>query len=81
VTQSVVLVWAINFAYVIWTYWEGLRLNVISSARHRRKWWEPMVIVALIPVFSFLEGLGGLRGLIKFLRREENKFVVIAKPA
>ncbi|WP_405019160.1 membrane glycosyltransferase [Kitasatospora sp. NBC_00070] len=81
VTQSVVFIWAINFAYVIWTYWEGLRLNALSSASYRRKWWEPIAIVALIPVFSFLEGLGGLRGLIKFLRREENQFVVIAKPA
>ncbi|WP_045699847.1 glycosyltransferase family 2 protein [Streptomyces rubellomurinus] len=81
VTQSVVLVWSINFAYVIWTYWEGLRLNVVASANHRRKWWEPMVVVACIPLFSFLEGWGGLRGLIKFLKREENKFVVIAKPA
>ncbi|MDH6141673.1 MULTISPECIES: glycosyltransferase family 2 protein [Kitasatospora] len=81
VTQSVTLVWALNFAYVIWTYWEGLRLNVVGSAQHRRKWWEPMVVVAAIPLFSFIEGLGGLRGLIKFLRREENKFVVIAKPA
>ncbi|MFE2725146.1 glycosyltransferase family 2 protein [Kitasatospora sp. NPDC059327] len=81
VTQSVVLIWSINFAYVIWTYWEGLRLNVVGSADHRRKWWEPMAVVAAIPLFSLLEGWGGMRGLIKFLRREENKFVVIAKPA
>ncbi|HEY8979266.1 MAG TPA: glycosyltransferase family 2 protein [Streptomyces sp.] len=81
VTQSVVLLWALNFAYVIWTYWEGLRLNALASVSGRRKWWEPIVVVALIPVFSVLEGLGGLRGFIKFVKREENKFVVIAKPA
>ncbi|WP_416972363.1 glycosyltransferase family 2 protein [Streptomyces sp. 4F14] len=81
VTQSVVILWALNFAYVIWTYWEGLRLNALASLSGRRKWWEPVVVVALIPVFSVLEGLGGLRGFIKFAKREENKFVVIAKPA
>ncbi|MFE4668416.1 glycosyltransferase family 2 protein [Streptomyces sp. NPDC056716] len=81
VTQSVVILWALNFAYVIWTYWEGLRLNTLASLSGRRKWWEPIVVVAMIPVFSVLEGLGGLRGFIKFARREENKFVVIAKPA
>ncbi|WP_369248595.1 glycosyltransferase family 2 protein [Streptomyces sp. R41] len=81
VTQSVVILWALNFAYVIWTYWEGLRLNAIASASGRRKWWEPVVVIALIPVFSVLEGLGGFKGFLKFLRREENKFVVIAKPA
>ncbi|MFI1966750.1 glycosyltransferase family 2 protein [Streptomyces pathocidini] len=79
--QSVVILWALNFAYVIWTYWEGLRLNALASARGHRKWWEPIVVVALIPVFSVLEGLGGFKGFLRFVRREENKFVVIAKPA
>ncbi|WP_258564209.1 glycosyltransferase family 2 protein [Streptomyces himalayensis] len=81
VTQSIVILWALNFAYVIWTYWEGLRLNALASVSGRRKWWEPIVVVALIPVFSVLEGLGGFKGFLKFVRREENKFVVIAKPA
>ncbi|MER6978229.1 glycosyltransferase family 2 protein [Streptomyces carpinensis] len=81
VTQSVVILWALNFAYVIWTYWEGLRLNALASVSGRRKWWEPIVVVALIPVFSVLEGLGGFKGFLRFVRREENKFVVIAKPA
>ncbi|MFI1466209.1 glycosyltransferase family 2 protein [Streptomyces wuyuanensis] len=81
VTQSIVVLWALNFAYVIWTYWEGLRLNALASVSGRRKWWEPIVVIALIPVFSVLEGLGGFKGFLKFVRREENKFVVIAKPA
>ncbi|MEU7280303.1 glycosyltransferase family 2 protein [Streptomyces sp. NPDC045431] len=81
VTQSVVVMWSLSFAYVIWTYWEGLRLNALVSFNGKRAWWEPFAVLALIPVFSVMEGLGGLRGLIKFLRREENKFVVIAKPA
>ncbi len=81
VTQSVVILWALNFAYVIWTYWEGLRLNALASVSGRRKWWEPIVVVALIPVFSVLGGPRRLQGFLKFVRREENKFVVIAKPA
>jgi cellulose synthase/poly-beta-1,6-N-acetylglucosamine synthase-like glycosyltransferase len=81
VAQSVVLLWSINFAYVIWTYWEGLRLNSMVSADGKRKWWEPIAVVFLIPVFALMEGLGVFRGFIKFARREENKFVVIAKPA
>jgi len=39
-----------------------------------------LTVIALIPLFAMMEGIGGLRGLIKFLRRTENKFVVIAKP-
>ncbi|MFG2877669.1 glycosyltransferase family 2 protein [Streptomyces sp. NPDC048337] len=81
VAQSVVVLWSLNFAYVVWTYWEGLRLNALVSLSGRRKWWEPIVVIGLIPLFSILEGLGGFRGFIKFVRREENKFVVIAKPA
>ncbi|MDH6109204.1 egghead protein (zeste-white 4 protein) [Kitasatospora sp. MAP12-15] len=80
VAQSVVLLWALNFGYVIWMYWEGLRLNGLVSAGGRRRWWEPMAVIALIPVFSMLEGFGGFCGFLKFVRGEENKFVVIAKP-
>jgi len=66
---------------VIWMYWEGLRLNAEVSDRGRRKWWEPWAVILLIPVFGLMEGFGGVRGFMKFLRRAENKFVVIAKPS
>jgi hypothetical protein len=79
VTESVLLLWALNYSYVVWTYWEGLRLNALSSAGGRRRWYEPLVVIVLIPVFALLEGVGGLRGFVKFLRRQEHKFVVIAK--
>ena len=81
VAESVLVLWALNFGYVVWTYWEGLRLNALSSATGRRKWWEPIVVLALIPVFALMEGAGGFRGFLKFLFRRQNKFVVIAKPA
>jgi cellulose synthase/poly-beta-1,6-N-acetylglucosamine synthase-like glycosyltransferase len=81
VTLFVVPLWALNMAYVIWMYWEGLRLNAGVSCGGRRKWWEPWVVILLIPIFGLMEGLGGLRGFVKFARRVENKFIVIAKPS
>lgn len=72
--------WALNLGYTIWMYWEGLRLNAGVSARGTRRWWEPPVTIALIPFFAMIEGIGGLRGFLKFVRRTENKFIVIAKP-
>jgi beta-1,4-mannosyltransferase len=80
VTLFVVPLWALNMAYVIWMYWEGLRLNAAVSANGRRRWWEPCAVILLIPVFGLMEGFGGLRGFLKFARRVENKFTVIAKP-
>jgi beta-1,4-mannosyltransferase len=81
VTLFVVPLWALNMAYVIWMYWEGLRLNAGVSGSGRRKWWEPWAVILLIPIFGLMEGLGGLRGFVKFARRTENKFIVIAKPS
>lgn len=72
--------WVLNMAYTIWMYWEGLRLNAGVSASGRRKWWEVFAVLVLIPYFSIIEGIGGLRGLIKIIRRTENQFTVIAKP-
>jgi beta-1,4-mannosyltransferase len=81
VSLFVIPMWALNMAYTIWMYWEGLRLNAGVSAGGRRKWWELIAVILLIPVFGLLEGLGGIRGFLKFVRRVENKFIVIAKPS
>ncbi|HUC26003.1 MAG TPA: glycosyltransferase family 2 protein [Streptosporangiaceae bacterium] len=81
VTIFIVPLWALNMAYVIWMYWEGLRLNAAVSDGGRRKWWEPWAVILLIPVFGLMEGFGGMRGFVKFARRVENRFVVIAKPS
>ncbi len=80
-TLFIIPLWALNMAYTIWMYWEGLRLNAGVSARGRRKWWETVAVMLLIPVFAMMEGLGGLRGFLKFARHAENKFIVIAKPS
>jgi len=81
VTESVLILWALNFGYAVGTYWEGLRVNVRASADPRRRWWELIAVVGLIPLFAFIEGCGALRGLWKFLTRREQRFTVIAKPA
>ena len=60
---------------------EGLRINAQVSNNGRRLWWEPLMIIPLIPFLSLIEGIGGFKGFLKYLRREENQFVVIAKPA
>lgn len=73
-------IWALNLAYVIWMYWEGLKVNSSVSTYGRRKVWEPPLLLLLIPLLSLLEGIGGFMGLVRFLRREKNEFVVIAKP-
>ncbi|GAA0735797.1 hypothetical protein GCM10010199_56470 [Dactylosporangium roseum] len=81
VTLVVIPFWALNMAYTIWMYWEGLRINAGVSNDDRRKWWEPLAVVLLIPMFGLLEGVPGLRGFVKFARRTENRFTVIAKPS
>ncbi len=83
ISLFIVPLWVLNTSYTIWMYWEGLRLNAGVSAhgRGRRKFWEPIAVVLLIPFFGMLEGIGGLRGFLKFARRAENKFIVIAKPS
>jgi cellulose synthase/poly-beta-1,6-N-acetylglucosamine synthase-like glycosyltransferase len=81
VSLLIVPIWILNFAYIIWMYWEGLRLNGGASSNGRRKFWEPFAVIALIPIFGLMEGAGGLRGFLKFVRRAENRFTVIAKPS
>ncbi|MGH1553986.1 hypothetical protein ACRAWF_24680 [Streptomyces sp. L7] len=47
VTQSVVILWALNFAYVVWTYWEGAaaeprsRRPAAGASGGSRSWWSP----------------------------------------
>ncbi|OIV36597.1 membrane glycosyltransferase [Mangrovactinospora gilvigrisea] len=85
VTASVILVWGLNFAYTLWMYWEGLRINAQASVRGwgMRRWWEPPLVLLGIPVFAMLEGWGTALGLFRFvfLGRRRTEFTVIAKPA
>ena len=76
----IIPLWSVNIAYSYWAYWEGLRLNAGVSERGSRRWWEPPVMILLMPFFAGLEAVSGLRGFAKFARRTENNFVVIKKP-
>jgi len=72
--------WTLNASFFVWLYWEGLKINASSSLDSRRLWWEPLCLIALIPLFSFWEVFGIFRGVVKFLRNGESTFTVIAKP-
>jgi len=80
VTPLVLPIWAANLSYSIWQYWEGLKINAAASARPGRRWWEPPCVVLLLPLFSLVEAVGLLRGLVRFARNTESTFSVITKP-
>ncbi|MDG4824880.1 glycosyltransferase family 2 protein [Asanoa sp. WMMD1127] len=79
-TLMVLPIWALNMAYAIWLYSEGLRINVSVSRRAKYRWWEGIAVILLVPLFSLMEGVGAVRGLIKHIRGGQQQFVVIAKP-
>jgi hypothetical protein len=81
VTAALAPVWALNMAFCVWLYWEGLRLNALSSADPRRRWWEPVCLVLLTPLFSILESMAICRAMLRVARRVEPAFIVIRKPA
>lgn len=80
VTAALLPVWAVNIAYQVWSYWEGLTINARVSAEAGRRWWEPVAVVALMPLFSLWEAAGVLRGFLRFVRHDATTFTVIAKP-
>lgn len=79
-SRWVLLLWGANLAYVVWMYWEGLKVNSRASGRRRPQLRDRVVVLALIAVASLWEGLGGLLGLVDFMRGRADRFVVIEKP-
>jgi len=80
-TPYVLVLWTMNMAFAIWMYWEGYKANIAaSSGGRRRKVLELFCLIIFIPIFSLLEGFGGIRGFYRLVTRKENQFVVIAKP-
>ena len=73
-------VWAVNFGFYIWLYWEGFRINLHWSGTRHPQWWDPVVVVGGTPVFAVMECLGIASGLARFLRRDAMQFRVIEKP-
>jgi egghead protein (zeste-white 4 protein) len=79
-TMLVGLLWAINFGFYMWLYWEGFKINTRCSADSRMRWGERAVVMVGTPVFAMMECLGILSGLARFLRGSEIRFTVIEKP-
>ncbi|MGY1670319.1 glycosyltransferase family 2 protein [Geodermatophilus sp. SYSU D00710] len=80
VHMAVGAVWAVNFGFYVWLYWEGFKINVRWSVEDRIRWWEPAVVIAGTPVFAVLECLGIASGLTRFLGGGAMRFTVIEKP-
>ena len=79
-TAVLLPVWTLNMAFWLYLYWEGLRLNVLSSNRPGRRWWEPAAVVLLMPFFAVLECAGVVRGVFAAARGGDQSFTVIPKP-
>jgi egghead protein (zeste-white 4 protein) len=73
-------VWAFNYSFYMWLYWEGLKVNTGASTIRHRLWWEPVFLVLASPLFAGLECIGICCGVIRFLTSTQMHFTVIAKP-
>lgn len=79
-STALIPLWGINVAFSIWLYWEGLRINVASSAQPRHFRWERLSLIILLPLFLLWEMIGIMRGLLNFIQNRDESFTVIAKP-
>ncbi|HET8581051.1 MAG TPA: glycosyltransferase family 2 protein [Candidatus Paceibacterota bacterium] len=70
--------WALNLAYSLFQYLEGLKVNLLVSARRGAYLPLALLLVPLSCCFAFVEGYAALAGLVRFLARE-HAFEVIAK--
>lgn len=80
VWRPIVVIWGFNFAFWVWTYCQGLWLNVqISAPLWRRRVWAlfPLLIVGL-PLITALETVASVMGLFSVFEREV-RFDVIQK--
>jgi beta-1,4-mannosyltransferase len=80
VAWPVIFIWSVNMAYYIWCYLEGHRVNAMASDR-RTPWWNYVLVLLLLPVFSVVEGLASLIALFRFSSGHAPDFSVIAKPS
>ncbi len=78
VARWVALIWAFNFSFIVWMYFAGLRLNRDVS-RHRKGYVQDVVTsLALLLLFSAVEGWAAYLGFYDFVTRKQG-FEVIAK--
>ncbi len=80
VHPSVTIVWSFNMAYLVWTYLEGLRVNVQVSTKKHRFWPRAFAFLSpMIVLIGVVEAVGGLRGLVDVLKKR-NTVGAIDKP-
>lgn len=70
-------IWSFNFAYQLWMYWEGLRINMHVSGKTKYVLYA-LVLTPLVFVFTAVEAFASLLGLVDFVRKDES-FDVISK--
>jgi glycosyl transferase family 2 len=72
VAPWVIALWCANFAYQVWMYLEGLRINLEASQAPR---WQfvvwPVIQIVLIPVLLLVEAWAAFLGLCAFLARQQ----------
>ncbi len=79
VAPWIVAIWCANFAFQVWMYLEGLRINLEASQAPRWKFWVlPFLQLAAIPILSLVEAWAALLGLGAFLAKQRG-FDVISK--
>ena len=62
VSPLIIPFWSLNFAFCVWLYWEGLKVNARASARAQRTWWEPAALLLLLPLFALWEATASRAG-------------------
>lgn len=79
-SPAFIFLWSGNMAFFGWLYWEGLKVNARASHLPRRRWFEPILLIAMIPLFALWEVAGIFSGVVKAARRATADFTVISKP-
>lgn len=78
VFRAVVLIWAFNISFVLWMYFEGLRLNMDTSLGRKGYGVNAAAVIVFLMAFSAVEGWAAFLGLCDFVTKKEG-FEVIAK--
>lgn len=73
VAPWVIAIWCANFAYQVWLYLEGLRMNLEASQALRGQFIAWSVIqIMLFPVFLLIEAWAAFLGLCTFITRRQD---------
>lgn len=78
VVSWAILPWAFTFAYSIWQYIEGARINTIASCVPGSFYLRAIMMVPYLYLFGIIEGYAGICGLFKYIARDR-RFEVIKK--